>query len=144
MAGETAQEGFGDTLSCTGLAIELISITPPKITRGTYDDNTLANVGVKTKSASALYDVSDCSFTADVQLTPKAVLDLIVTGASLEFTYTCAGVSTVKWWGIFSEEGFDDASSDTESRHTFSGTVTATNRNATGVLTAPTIADVSS
>lgn len=138
----TAQEGFGDTLTVSGLPVGLISIDPPEITRGKIPSTTLANAAAETHDPSLIVTVGDCGFVLDVAKCEKAVMDLINSGTSLECVYTVAGVSTLTWWGMFSMMKYDTSNSDLNGRHTGSGTISATNTNATGVETAPVFADV--
>ena len=139
----SAQEGFGCSLAATGFTLDLISVTPPEISRGDgIPATTLANVKIETFSIPKLLKTGECAFSADVTESSPTTQQLVDAGSNLEWTYTLADIETCKFWGYVKTMPIQEATSDSGTRHIMNGTVFLTNVNGSDEETEPVWAAV--
>jgi hypothetical protein len=128
----TTFEGQGATFTKASLTLGIKDITLPGWSKGEIDVTLLANTDVKTFVLEKLRTIKDFSATMEFDKTPYMA---IPEGNSLCVITLPDAAGTISFWGDVKEVG--DVKLSTGGQPTVQVTIKVTNRNGSGVETAP-------
>lgn len=128
----TTFEGQGSTFTKSGLTLGVKEITLPGWSKGEIETTLLANTDVKTFVLEKLRTTKDIQLVLDFD---KAPYMAIPEGNSLCVITLPDAAGTISFWGDVKEVG--DVKLSTGEKPEVTCTIKVTNRNASGVETAP-------